>query len=80
MQHSRFCQDQEYHQGEQASLFLPHHHDVILTIPQLDGGPMFSNFADQWSCKCCTYDTFFDTEDKFEPLRVQYLLRTCVGG
>ena len=32
-------------------------------IPQLDG-PMSSN--DEWSCKCCMYETFYQTEDELE--------------
>ena len=32
-------------------------------IPQLDG-PMPSN--EEWSCKCCMYETFYKTEDELE--------------
>ena len=32
-------------------------------IPQMDG-PMPSN--DEWSCKCCMYETFYQTEDELE--------------
>jgi hypothetical protein len=50
----------------------PPHHHASPGIPQLDGS-MFDNTHEQaslnvtsygeWSCKCCMYETFFDTED-----------------
>ena len=65
----RFCRDQEFQQAEQASHFLP-----TQTIPQLDGGPVSGNFADQWSCKCCTYETFFESEDQLEEHHVAHMV------
>ena len=65
-----FCPDYDYHPAGQA--VPPPHHQASPGIPQLDGS-MFVNIHEQvclnvaslekWSCKCCKYETFFDTED-----------------
>ena len=66
----QFCPDHVYHPAGQAA--PPPHHHASPGIPQLDGS-MFDNTHEQaslnvtsygeWSCKCCMYETFFDTED-----------------
>ena len=49
--HDALCPDLQYGVAE----FLPRH--VSADIPQVDG-----NVEQTWSCKCCYYETFFDTE------------------
>ena len=38
------------------------------SIPQLDGStmPTPSNLPSKWSCKCCRYEKFFNTEDELQ--------------
>ena len=50
---------QHHHQAEHVALQQPHH-----SIPQLDGHMSPSQVADRmWSCKCCEYEHFFQTEN-----------------
>ena len=49
--HDAFCPDLHFGVAEN----LPRH--VSADIPQVDG-----NVEQTWSCKCCYYETFFDTE------------------
>jgi hypothetical protein len=72
------CPDTDYSTAVQAVLprpqpYVPPHMSraSIHHIPQLDGGSTL-NYQDQdedqgeevvWSCKCCRYEKFFDTED-----------------
>ena len=46
-----------------TDMFCPDSQHLANNIPQLDGS-MPSNLRDQWSCKCCRYETFFSTEDQ----------------
>ena len=49
--HDALCPDLQFGVAE----YLPRH--VSADIPQVDG-----NVDQTWSCKCCYYETFFDTE------------------
>ena len=41
-------------------------------IPQLDGP---SHLPDDWSCKCCCYETFFDIEEQLDHHHEAHLMR-----
>ena len=66
------CPDTDYSAAGQG--VLPHHPPYVphrvpgQNIPQVDGSTLSFQDQDQeeervWSCKCCRYEKFFDTED-----------------
>ena len=72
------CPDTDYSAAGQDVLprpppFVPHQSRASSqNIPQVDGSTLSHHDKDQeedqeeervWSCKCCTYETFFETED-----------------
>jgi hypothetical protein len=71
------CPDTDYSTAAQGVLprpppYVPHlSHVSSPNIPQLDGSTLSYQDQDQdhgeervWSCKCCEYEKFFETEDK----------------
>ena len=44
----------------------------LTRIPQLDGSSTLP--ADQWSCKCCRYESFYPTEDLLQQHHETHML------
>ena len=74
-----FCTDQDYEPAANVGPPLPqyghhvrHGHGHSLGIPQLDGS--MDTLPSQWSCKCCHYETFFNTEDELQHHHARHMM------
>ena len=69
--HDEVCHDQLYAEQAEVNLrqFSPSHrrNDQDANVPQFDGAMPSPVITDQiWSCKCCRYEQFFQTEDELQ--------------